>query len=208
MEEKRKKECMSFLLFGCAREKKKKMNAVEWCFFHGIHCFVISSIWAEIGGRESKNFIESTTLYNKMTNTSLTFLRYMNFLIIHKGTMIKICIFPFFSFCKPNKGKIEFSYILLPFLSYIQTHQSEIFSSLSFLLFWTNKRACIFPRVEGIFPRHPLQVRLFHMKMFRDIFATFFWFFFLNFILSKHDKISIYNVYYMIIDFFLWLNIN
>ena len=41
--------------------------------------------------------MRSTTLYNKMTNMSLTLLKYMNFLIIYKNKKVKICNF-FLSF--------------------------------------------------------------------------------------------------------------
>lgn len=133
----KKKERMHVLSFVwlCER-KKKKMNAVEWCFFHGIHCFVISSIWAEIGGRESKNFIESTTLYNKMTNTSLTFLRYMNFLIIHKGTIDKNMHFSFL-FLLQTKQRKDRIFIYSSSISFLYSNTSKwniFFSFLSFVL--------------------------------------------------------------------------
>jgi len=94
------------------------------------HCFVISPIWTEMGGKESTNFMRSTILYHKMINISLTLSKYMNFLITYKNTKVKICIFPFSSFFNSNKGKIEFSHFLLLFLSYIQRN---VFFSLSFL---------------------------------------------------------------------------
>ena len=39
------------------------------------HYFGINPIWAEMGGRESTNFMELITLYYKMTYIFLTLLR-------------------------------------------------------------------------------------------------------------------------------------
>ena len=45
------------------------------------HYFGINPIWAEMGGRESTNFMELTTLYYKMTYIFLTLLRIFFFWI-------------------------------------------------------------------------------------------------------------------------------
>ena len=122
------KECISFMLL--VVQEKRKIDKVGWLFFRGAHCFVISPIWTEMGGKESTNLMRSTILYNKMTNISLTLSKYMNFLITYKNTKVKIYIFPFSSFFNSNKGKIEFSHFLLLILSYIQRN---VFFSLSLL---------------------------------------------------------------------------
>ena len=116
------------------------MNGLEWRYIHGAHYFSINPILAKMGGRKSINHMESTTLFYKMMNMSLIFLRNYKcsniFLIINKRTKVKTCIFPFFSLCKPNKENIKFSHFLLSFLSFIRspnTSEGNIFSSLSFL---------------------------------------------------------------------------
>ena len=96
--------------------------------------FPWGSLFAKMGRRDSTNFLRSPTLYYKMTNISLTLLRNCMCSSIrishHKSKKVKACIFTFFSLCKPNKEKMEFSHFFLSFRSCILTYQREIFSFL------------------------------------------------------------------------------
>ena len=64
--EKKGKGWKKFTFHCLVVQERRKMDEVEWFFFHRAHCFGISLIWAKIGGREITKFIRPTTLYYKV----------------------------------------------------------------------------------------------------------------------------------------------
>ena len=75
--------------------------------------------------------MRSTTLYNKMTNMSLTLLKYMNFFIIYKNKKVKICIFSFL-FLLQSKQRKDRIFTYSSSLFFLYPEKYFLFSFISF----------------------------------------------------------------------------
>ena len=97
--------------------------------------------------QESTNFMRSTTLYNKMTNMSLTLLKYMNFLIIYKNKKVKICIFSFL-FLLQSKQRKDRIFTYSSSLFFLYPEKYFLFSFISFLPSLPLFLSLSFPQLE------------------------------------------------------------